>query len=367
MSTAGNQSLLLLLRRSFVVNCKARKRSGISRFPGFTLVELLVVIAIIGVLVALLLPAVQSAREAARRAQCANNLKQIGLAFHNFHDTYGYLPQGGRDGHQLNPAESHASAPAPCCRSRTRHGWNWTYWILPFMEQQTVFDLANDREDPAPGVNAYNPGENRVAQQLIVTYYCPSRRIPKPMGSGFYRADYAGNAGQRGTAGVRESASVAARSTGDSGVVILTDLEKLRIELIRDGSSNTLMVGEKGMHIDAYNVSGEDGGDNERWNNAGWDEDIVRWGAARLDDGTVYGLPPLPDAQCPGTYRDAKPVVDKGGRTWTKWHPYFGSAHPGGTNFVMADGGVRLIAYNVDDEVFRRVSLSRSGLPVQLP
>jgi prepilin-type N-terminal cleavage/methylation domain-containing protein/prepilin-type processing-associated H-X9-DG protein len=343
-------------------------RSGERRSPGFTLVELLVVIAIIGVLVALLLPAVQAAREAARRAQCANNLKQIGLAFHNFQDTYGYLPQGGRDLHHQHPPESHTSDPIPCCRSRTRYGWNWSYWILPFLEQQNVFDLANDQEDPAPGSSAYNPGEDRVAQQAIVTYYCPSRRMPLPMGSGFYRADYAGNAGQRGTASnVRTAFPAAERSTGDTGVVVLTGLEKLRIELIRDGSSNTLMVGEKGLHIDAYNVSSADGGDNERWNNAGWDEDVVRWGAGRLADGTVYGLPPLPDAQCPGTYRDAGPVVDKGGRTWTAWHPYFGSAHPGGTNFAMADGAVRMFAYNVDDEVFRRVSLSRSGLPVELP
>lgn len=331
---------------------------------GFTLVELLVVIAIIGVLVALLLPAVQAAREAARRSQCANNLKQIGLAFHNFQDTYGVLPNGGRD---FNPDrayhENRSANLGDCCRARSRFGWNWSYWILPYMEQSTIFDLATDAMDPEVGeTTVHNAGENAVAQQAVVSYYCPSRRMPMPMGSGFYRADYAGNAGERTTGSVRGAAN-----SGRTGVVIQSGREQIRIEQIRDGSSNTLMVGEKGLHMDAYNVSGEDGGDNERWNNSGWDEDIVRWGAGRNGSGLLYGLPPLPDNQCPGTYGNATAFVDLGGRSWTKWHPFFGSAHPGGTNFCMADGSVRLVAYNVNDEVFRRMSLSKSGLPVELP
>jgi prepilin-type processing-associated H-X9-DG protein len=317
-----------------------------------------VVIAIIGILIALLLPAVQAAREAARRNQCQNNLKQMGLAFHNFQDTYGVLPNGGRDGDHRIP-----SALDACCRSTTRHGWNWAYWILPYMEQQSVFDLVSDSDDPEPpDADVYNPKENVVAQQAIATYYCPSRRFATPMGSGFYRNDYAGNAGERTTSGTRTSTN-----SGISGVVIQTDRDKIRIEHIRDGSSNTLMVGEKGLHPDAYNVSGEDGGDNERWNNAGWDEDVVRWGGGRLSDGTVYGLPPLPDNQVPGTYGDAKAFVDRGGRSWTKWHPFFGSPHPGGCNFALADGSVRSIAFTVDDEVFRRLSLSKDGQPVEVP
>jgi prepilin-type N-terminal cleavage/methylation domain-containing protein/prepilin-type processing-associated H-X9-DG protein len=333
---------------------------------GFTLVELLVVIAIIGVLVALLLPAVQAAREAARRSQCANNLKQIGLAFHNFQDTYGVLPNGGRD---FNPDRAyHQNKSAnlgDCCRSRDRFGWNWTYWILPYMEQSTIFDLATDAMDPQVGdTDTHNTAENIVAQQAVVSYYCPSRRMPMPMGSGFYRADYAGNAGERTDAGnVRHQTN-----SGQTGVVIQSGRETIRIEMIRDGSSNTLMVGEKGLHVDAYNVSNQDGGDNERWNNAGWDEDTVRWGAGRLVSGNVrYGLPPLPDTQCPGTHGTATAFVDRGGRSWGAWHPFFGSAHPGGANFCMADGAVRLVSFNVDDEVFRRMSLSKSGLPVDLP
>src|SRR5690606_28599615 len=111
------------------------------RRGGFTLIELLVVIAIIAILIALLLPAVQQAREAARRSQCTNNLKQMGLAFHNFQDVYGHLPHGARDGHQdSDPLDF-------CCRSKTKHGYSWSYWILPQMDQSNVFNLVEDGDD----------------------------------------------------------------------------------------------------------------------------------------------------------------------------------------------------------------------------
>lgn len=342
--------------------------SGCLRRVGFTLVELLVVVAIIGVLIALLLPAVQAAREAARRSQCANNLKQIGLACHNFQDVHRQLPNGGRDGyHMVNNQE--IDPLTWCCRARTQKGFSWLYHILPFMEGKTVFDLATPAEDPpaqpAPNNSSnsahYNPGEDRVAREVIVTFYCPSRRDPKPMGSArFYRADYAGNGGERGTAGIRD-----AGSRGEKGPIIMTDVDRTRIELIKDGSSNTILIGEKALHPDEF---GNDGGDNERWNNPGWDEDVIRFGAAVNTSGLAYGLPPIPDSAAPrrvsGTWTT---IVDRGGRSWGQWHPFFGSSHPGGVNFCMADGSVRLVSYNVDHEVFRRLSLTNDGLPVEAP
>ncbi len=316
--------------------CKTVTADVTSSKRGFTLIELLVVIAIIAILVALLLPAVQQAREAARRSQCNNNLKQIGLAVHNFHDTFNRLPGGARDGHGTSFA---------CCAATNVHGWSWKYHILPYMEQAPLWDLGKDAN--------HGTAQNNVATVGVPAYYCPSRRPVQSYGSGFYRADYAGNGGERGAGGVSDAGSL-----GEQGVFARTDTHERAFRDIKDGLSNTIMVGEKALHPDRH---GSDGGDNERWNNSGWDEDCIRFGAAVNSAGDRYGLVPLPDERAP---RDTIAVIDIGGRSWTNWHPFFGAAHSGGANVVLCDGSVRMVSYNISDVIMRRISLIRDGEPI---
>jgi prepilin-type N-terminal cleavage/methylation domain-containing protein len=342
------------MQKKAISNVSRRKAAvaETTKRPAFTLVELLVVIAIIGILIALLLPAVQAAREAARRSQCANNLKQIGIGFHNFQDIHGYLPNGGRDG------DSRVDAVSVCCNATTRHGWTWLYNILPYVEQEATFNRASDAHDPNPpvaGSTVGNPDQVYVSEVPVLSYYCPTRRSPKIYGTS-YRADYAGNAGERGPGSIRAKATTSdpTKSNGLTGVVIQTDAGRMKLEEIKDGTSNTLMVSEKLLNPDNFGV---DGGDNERWNNSGWDEDVIRFGALRTGTGASavrVGVPPIPDVQDPDYLI-----------TGTTWPFQFGSSHPAGINACMADGSVRVITFTVEPEVFRRVSMSNDHLAVE--
>ncbi len=284
---------------------------------GFTLVELLVVIAIIGVLVALLLPAVQSAREAARRTQCSNNMKQIGLALHNHHDTYQYLPGGGSDGPHLA---------GDCCNATERTGYSWAFYLLPFMEQQGVFDI----EDTTAG-------NNLVGATVIPGYYCPTRRAAK-IYSSYAHCDYAGNGGDvkgnNGKYGVFIQQWRGKPKAEDNKETPADD--RRRLADIEDGTSNTLMVAEKQIHSTTWGIAG---GDNERWSNAGWDEDVVRFG----------GVAPQPDKLHPD---DTQP---------TYWSSRFGGSHPGGLMTVRADGSVDIVSFEVDPQVWLWFCTIRDG------
>lgn len=279
----------------------------------FTLIELLVVIAIIAVLIGLLLPAVQKVREAASRMQCQNNLKQIGLAFHNYHDANQKFPNAGSDG----PNNT-------CCNSTVRTGWTWMYHILPYIEQDNVY-----RE----------PVDNTVRFTAIKTYYCPTRRSPIVYTSGGGRSDYAANGGRNmaeaGRSGMvmRQWSTLPASTTADPN---LPPNQTRKMTDVSDGLTNTILVGEKQLH---HTVQGSAGGDNESWNNSGWDQDHVRFGEA------------VPQSD------DLHPTSASS----TFWSVRFGSSHTGGFNAVLGDGSVKFIRYGIDANNWMRLCLVNDG------
>ena len=342
-----------------------------TRRLAFTLVELLVVIAIIGILVGLLLPAVQAAREAARRMQCSNNMKQIGLAVMNFESAYKQIPPGPFDGDPRltgmvynEPIGSYESG-TTCCNAASPNGWSQWFKILPFMEQTNVYNLANFELPPIhAGRPANYNGEDSVARALIPTYYCPSRRAATGYGTGqFGRCDYAGAAGfYQGE--IFENGSVSTfnpplfqpqipaaplglsprrnertpenfgNAPGRKGFFVWNAQgAKRRLADVTDGTSNSIMAAEKALPFDRH---GADGGDNERWNNAGWDECVLRW-----------HFPPMSDF-------DKRNIswTDSVAQSGTVWRRFFGSAHPGGLNAVFGDGSVHFSSFNVDATVW---------------
>ncbi|MCS7017067.1 MAG: DUF1559 domain-containing protein, partial [Gemmatales bacterium] len=151
---------------------------------GFTLIELLVVIAIIGLLMALLLPAIQRVREASNRMRCGNNLSQIAIAFHNYHNDMGYLPTGGASINNDPGATGDFTVPRALTAGQPVVGpdqtWGWAYQILPYIEQVTVW---------------LEPNDANVRRTVIPMYFCPSRRRPGLDVNGLAQTDYAGCGG----------------------------------------------------------------------------------------------------------------------------------------------------------------------------
>jgi prepilin-type N-terminal cleavage/methylation domain-containing protein/prepilin-type processing-associated H-X9-DG protein len=285
---------------------------------GFTLIELLVVIAIIAILIGLLLPAVQKIREAAARLQCRNHLKQFGLAIHNYHDTTGRLPTGGRTPWAGVTIVGGQPADIPS------QGTGWYFQILPYIEQDNLY-----RSSTTLGTN--------VGMQPVKLFYCPSRRQPTRWSNTWYLCDYAG-ATPHATIGTSQSdfwgGDIWNVPTGASfhGMIVRTGAIPGQISLaaVTDGLSNTLCIGEKQLDIKNYGAG--DWHDDQGWVD-GWDPDIMR--------STDY----------------ASPERDKVGVTGY----YFGSAHPGGMNGLMGDGSVRMIPYTMNLSVFRLLGHRADG------
>jgi prepilin-type N-terminal cleavage/methylation domain-containing protein/prepilin-type processing-associated H-X9-DG protein len=281
------------------------------RRAGFTLIELLVVIAIIAVLIALLVPAVQKVREAAARTQCQNNLKQIGLAAHGYHDTYKVLPHGGVG---WSDPPTFVSAGQPATASNQRAGWG--YQILPFIEQQAIWRGGN-------GATVNDCQINAIAA-VIPVYYCPSRRSPQALPSA---ASWYGPSGNYAH-GTWDYAGANLDNTG----AIPNGFVGRKMVTITDGTSNTFLAGEARKNTA---VIGQYQGDDNEGYSSGWDHDVMRY--------TGTGYPPLPDTQS----------GDGGQR--------FGSSHTGGLNMLFCDGSIRFVTYGITAQAFADLGTVQGG------
>jgi prepilin-type N-terminal cleavage/methylation domain-containing protein/prepilin-type processing-associated H-X9-DG protein len=328
------------------MRCRIHRGKPSTHAAGFTLVELLVVIAIVGMLVALLLPAVQSARESGRRTQCSNNLKQLGAAMLAHHEANNFFPSGGWGWYLVGDPDRGTGPNQP---------GGWCYTLLPYLDQDGLYRMGAGMTDAQKMVvNA-----TRIATPVPI-FNCPTRRRfvievstsnapynsnPAPFAA---KTDYAVNSGYpspfypystQGPPTIAQGDAMTAQNSWLDLSGICQGISYLRsqvpIEKIHDGTSNTYMIGEKYLNPNAY-VTGTDPADNESLY-SGYNNDTNRSG------------------------NGWQPMQDLAGTT----NPdTFGSAHTGSFNMVFCDGSVHAISYGIDAETHRRLSCINDGLPV---
>jgi len=285
------------------------------------------------------------------------------MNFESANQTYPSGPMDGdpeaiNTGGTRNPSGSRYSPGGTCCRAATRRGWGHFYHILPFMEQSNVYNMGEDAPPYWPYV-PNNAGEDDVARVAVGTYFCPSRRSPEFYGSGrFSRNDYAGCAGffqgalyartdMIPPAPLGKGPEVSIRSVTNGGnvlgrrgaIVWPARGDKRILADFKDGLSNSIAFSEKSLPASRH---GSDGGDNERWNNAGWDVDITR-----------FHFPPIPDSEAP--------PFRPGTASATTWRRMFGSSHASGLNAARGDGSVSFYSYNIDAEVWMYLCIIDDG------
>jgi prepilin-type N-terminal cleavage/methylation domain-containing protein/prepilin-type processing-associated H-X9-DG protein len=342
------------------------------RREGFTLVELLVVIAIIGVLVALLLPAVQAAREAARRSQCLNNLKQIGLGAQNYHGVFERFPWG---------AVNH-------------EGSLWSYYTMPYMEQGTIMNLTNlgakNGELTDDGLQWAYPGpynrttimadkgsRNLIACETNVSVYqCPSAGFSP---NGQYDISHDGwHVMQRQPCSYIGNASGLVINQNGIEPVLLNRHDKMKkldgvlfgqsevgLKHITDGSSNTLLVGEAAH--DTAEVDRVGGTQSE--SGLGNRKDHWYFGSDDVDTGPSYDLSEaLGSTAVPINFQNqggAALCTTVSSPECQKLQLSFGSLHPGGMNAVKCDGSVEFINESIDEIAWRDLGTRDSRLTVK--
>lgn len=340
----------------------------------FTLVELLVVIAIIGVLVALLLPAVQAARESARRTQCVNNLKQVGLACLNFESSGGSFPSAGGSVSEFTDRDS---------QQGPLYGYeyaSWMFQVLPYIEQQTLADL---RATAPAGSNGFT--DTGLAETPVAAFNCPSRSERFGiLGADVFRfGDYAGVMASHcdpGWTGFAWEPSTPPRSGSLGGEEELvwtgiisraghtklyskeaTKFSRIGFKSITDGSSNTIMIAEKAVAADRYTI--DRNVPFQFWEIRGYysaaDWPTMRmFGAHTQTSCSSEEVPVLGDTdQRPANFSSKGPYkVEKG----------FGSAHPGIFIAAFGDGSTRTISFDADLIVLDRLGKRADGTNAEL-
>ena len=310
---------------------------GESRRSAFTLVELLVVIAIIAILIALLLPAVQAAREAARRTQCANNFKQVGIGLHNYHTTYGKFCTGiymwEDNGCSTPPWEVDHNG------RRAYQAWSWSALVLPYLEQSLIADVM-DFTDRSYG------GDNSLAgSERVKVYQCPSDvqgatelTYPFARSDGGPPYEYYTKTNMAGVADsldftcegrmprLGHQRDVAGRYRPANGIMF--NNSHVKISNVTDGSSHTLQIGEiTGFHQGSHLAK--------------------TWLTHNVDD-VANGI------NGPGS-------LPGGTIEWLFYETGFSSFHPGGAHFVNADGSVRFIGETLDQSVLAALATRKLG------
>jgi prepilin-type N-terminal cleavage/methylation domain-containing protein/prepilin-type processing-associated H-X9-DG protein len=299
--------------------------------PAFTLVELLVVIAIIGVLVALLLPAVQAAREAARRSQCANHLNNLIIAVHNYEMAHGVYPPGTID------------AKGPILNARVGYHHSWTIQILPYLEEQNTWNAVDKT------VSVYHAKNAAVAAAMPRVFTCSSS--PSPMGNPCY-------------AGVHNDAEKPI-DTKDNGVFFLNS--RVTYDDVTDGSTHTLFLGEK--QPDGWDLSWLSG-TRATLRNAGMGINGMTFAGGlprpkspdemtpELDALLPAEDEPMPDAPATATGAAVRPATGPGSALFVG---SFGSSHPAGAQFAYGDGHVGFLTGSIGPTILAQLANRKDG------